>query len=204
MALLTALLAGGVVTGASLAWKARAIFRLLRRLLTEQPPDAVLLDMARALLVALRDAGLVSRKLQPDYVRVVAHPDDTYTVELDYASPEDAGLFTQAFAEMFEPVIDQRYLMLRTDGRLPRLLTTGVWRLLRGLASPGLPPAYHPVPRVLAVKRERAEALARAWRRYVGGGRLVYTRSPEGRQVLYAARTQRRPRADALAFEFWR
>ncbi len=198
-----AMLTGALMTIGSLAWKGPTIYRLLRRLLTEQPPDAILLDMGRALLVALREAGLVSRNLQPEYVRVIAHPDDIYTVELDYASPQDAALFAQAFAELFEPVTDQRYLILRTDDRLPHLLTTGVWRFLRWLARPAMKPAYHPVPRVLAVNQKRARAFAQAWRRYVGGGELIYTRSEAGREVLYQARVQRRPRAETAAFEFW-
>jgi len=204
VAVLTAAISAGGMTLAALAWNARALARLFRKLFREQPVDAILLDMARALLVALREAGLVSRKLQPDYVRVVAQPDDTYTVELDYASPEDAARFTEAFGELFEPVMDARYLILRTDDRLPRLWSTALWRLLRVFASPAWGRAYHPVPRILAQRRERAEAFARAWSRYVGGGKLVYTRSPEGRRVLYAARTQKRPRVDSWAFEFWR
>ncbi len=200
----SAALTAGLVTAGVLAWKARAITRLLRRLLREQPVDAILLDMARALLVALAQAGLVSRKLQPDYVRVVKQPDNSYTVELDYASPEDGALFAEALAEMLAPVLDQRYLIQRTDRRLPHILTTGLWGMLRLLARPTWEDTLHPVPKALAVKRERAEALARAWRRYVGGGRLIYTRSPEGRQILYAARARHHPHAEALAFQFWR
>ena len=202
--LLSLVVVFGIVTLGMLAFEAPKIWRILRKLGSDQPADAILLDVARALLVALRESGLVSRKLQPDYVRVVANPDGTYSVMLDYASPADAALFTQAFGEIFAPVIDQRYLILRTDGRLPHILTTDLWRLVRVFASRSQPPAYHPVPGVLATNKKRAQAFARAWRRYVGGGELVYTRSPEGRQRLYAARAQIRPKVDSWAFDFWR
>jgi hypothetical protein len=56
---------------------------------------------------------------------------------------------------------------------------------------------YHRVP---------AEALARHWRRYVGGGRLLYTRTAEGRSVLLQARAGRRggDGGRPLAFELWK
>ena len=42
----------------------------------------------------------------------------------------------------------------------------------------------HPVPADLARRKERAEAFARAWRRHVGPGRLVFTqRTDEGREA---------------------
>jgi hypothetical protein len=66
------------------------------------------------------------------------------------------------------------------------------------------PPAYHPVPKILAVKKERVEEFAKAWARYVGGGKIVFTRSELGRAVLLSARAQRRPRVNRMAFETWR
>ena len=42
----------------------------------------------------------------------------------------------------------------------------------------------HPVPADLGRNKERAEAFARAWRRHVGPGRLVFTqRSEEGHEA---------------------
>ena len=177
--------------------------RLVRTGLLSQPVDAILLDVGRAVLAGLRAAGVVSDTLKPDFIRVVEQPDASYEVLLDYASSEDAAAFITAYGEVFAPVRDQRYLILRDDDRVPELHP--LWLLLRGaLRSRGLQaPAYHPVPSVLAT-RERAEAYATAWSRYVGGGSLVYTRSDEGRRVLWAARSQRRPKVKDLAFETWR
>ncbi|MCX7681985.1 MAG: DEAD/DEAH box helicase family protein [Anaerolineae bacterium] len=182
------------------------ILRTLRTLLTAQVPDAILLDVGRALLHALRDLRLVSPNLQPDYVRVVRMPDETYQVLLDYASPEDAATFIQAFGEIFEPVSDQRYLIKRTEDRLPNLPLRLLWLPLRTFARRAgtYPPAYHPVPKILATRKERAELFARYWARYVGGGELVFTRSEPGRAVLLQARAQRRPRVKQMAFELWR
>lgn len=184
----------------------RSAYRLGKALLVEQPPDGILRDMAHALLAALQDAGLVSRHLQPDYVRVVEQPDNSYEVLLDYASPEDAATFIEAYQQLFEPVLEQRYLILRDDTRLPSLPLRPLWAMLRRVfRNAGLyQAAYHPVPKVLATRRERAEALARHWQHYVGGGTLLYTRSEEGRRALLKARAQRHLKAKGLAFEVWR
>ncbi len=184
----------------------RSAYRLGKALLVEQPPDGILRDIAHALLAALKDAGVISRHLQPDYVRVVEQPDNSYEVLLDYASPEDAAAFIEAYQQLFEPVVDQRYLILRDDTSLPSLPLRVLWSRLRRLfRDAGLhQAAYHPVPKALATRRELAESLARHWRRYVGGGELVYTRSEEGRRILLRARAQRRPKARGLAFEVWR
>lgn len=178
-------------------------WRLIRTGLLSQPPDAILRDVGRAVLDGLRLARLVSDKLHVDFVRVVEQPDASYEVLLDYASPEDAAIFIAAYGQVFEPVRDQRYLILRDDQRVPSMYP--LWLLVRGLArSSGLQgPAYHPVPAAFST-RERANAYARAWAHYVGGGRLVYTRTDEGRRILYAARGQRRPNAREMAFETWR
>ncbi|MCB9136150.1 MAG: DEAD/DEAH box helicase family protein [Anaerolineales bacterium] len=185
---------------------ARSAYLLARKFLVEQPADAILLDVGRALLAALKDAGLVSRHLQPDYVRVAETPDNSYQVFLDYASPEDASVFIESYEQIFEPVVDQRYLILRDDTRLPNIGLAPMWFVLRTWFrdTAGYEPAYHPVPKLLASNKERAEAFAHYWYREVGGGELIFTRTEEGRRMLLHARAQRRPKAKGLAFEIWR
>lgn len=197
-------LAGGAIL--TFALNFREAYRLGRKLLVEQPPDLILGDIGRALVVALREAGLVSRHLQPDYVRVIEQPDQSYQVLLDYASPEDAAVFIKSYRQVFDPVRRQRYLILRDEARLPELGLKLFWLSIRAFFRDraDYPPAYHPVPKVLATKKERAQAFARHWRKYVGGGRLVYIHSEEGRQILLQARAQRRPNVKGLAFEIWR
>ncbi|MEM8531926.1 MAG: DEAD/DEAH box helicase family protein [Chloroflexota bacterium] len=185
---------------------ARGAYQIGRTLLLEQPPDAILLDVGRALLASLKETGLVSRNLQPDYVRVIEQTDNSYQVLLDYASPEDATTFVTAYRQIFAPVRDQRYLVMRDDTRLPHVTFQSVWVVVhQWFQQTSLyKPAYHPVPDVLATRRERADAFAQYWKHYVGGGKLVFTRSETGRQVLLEARSQQRPKAPSLAFEIWR
>jgi len=199
--LLVLVLAGGV-----LVWNIRQIYRLLRAILAEQRPDAILLDVARALVETLRANGLISRNLSPDFVRVIETEQKTYNVMLDYASPEDASVFVSAYEEIFAPVIDQRYLIKRTEDRVPSLPLRILWLPLRlWIREMGMyPPAYHPVPKILASRKERVELFAHYWSKYVGGGEIVFTRSQIGRAVLLSARAQRRPKVKQMAFEIWR
>jgi hypothetical protein len=189
----------------TLGFNGRSAYGIARRLLLEQPPDAILLDIGRAVLGGLKDANLVSGNLSPDFVRVVQVADGSIEVLLDYASPQDAKIFIDSFREVFASVVDQRYLIERTDQRLPTLWLMPLWLFLRrAVRRRTHPPALHPVPTALSVRKELAEEYARHWARYVGGGQLVYTRREPGRSLLIKARVQRRPKARSLAFEVWR
>lgn len=183
----------------------RDVVSLTRKLFVEQPSDAILLDVGRATLTSLQHARLLSEHLQPEYVRVAEQEDGTCEVQLDYASESDAATFIDAYRQLFAPVTDQRYLVRRTDTRLPSLPLSAVWLPIRAVTHGHLGrPGYHPVPDVLSVNRDRADAFAAAWRRYVGGGELIYTRTPEGRVALLGARSGTQRTAKSLAFDRWR
>jgi hypothetical protein len=66
------------------------------------------------------------------------------------------------------------------------------------------PPAYHPIPKIIATRKERVEVFAKYWKKYVGGGEIVYTHTPVGRSILLVARAERRPKVKQMAFELWR
>jgi len=192
---------GGCV---ALAVNGRSIWRVFKATFLELPADAVLMDMGRALLAALRDAGLVSLSLDDKYVRVAETMDGGFRVFLDYASPEDSDVFARAYREILGPVGDARYLIERDGASLRGLVYRPLWLAVRTVMGLGGDlRAYHRVPDVLASRRKLADSLAQHWRRYVGGGRLVYTRNAEGRQILLGARGRRRVSPRQMAFEFW-
>ncbi len=200
LALVAAPLLGGLV------FSLRALRRSFRALFLDQPTDVILGDVARATLAALREAGLVSRHLRDEFIRLYEDEEASYHVLVDYASPEDSDAFARALEDIFAPVVDQRYLILRTDERLPSWMLRPFWALLRRLLrrAQDYPPAYYPVPKALSRKKAFAEIFARHWAQYVGGGQLIYTRSEAGRLALLQARAQRRPPVREMAFEFWR
>lgn len=180
--------------------------RAFRKLLLEQPPDLILLDIARATLASLREIGKVSPRLSDDFIRTIETPGNAYQVLVDYASPEDSDLFARTVEQIFAPIVDQRYLIWRTDERLPHWMLNPFWKFLRVLVRRAWnqPPAYYAVPDILASRKSYAEIFARYWQRYVGGGELIYTRTETGRRILLQARAQRRLPVKTLAFEFWR
>jgi len=208
-----------LVTGAGaalvVAVNGRRIGQAFHATFLNLPTGGVLLDMGRALLAALRDAGLVNNGLSDDCIHVVEDPDGGCEIFLGNASqetpfdetpsPEDSHTFARAYRQMLGPLGDARYLVERDSTALHNLMYRPLWALVRkALKLEEDPKAYHRVPDVLASRRERAESLARHWQHYVGGGRLVYTRSDEGRHILLQARAQQRQQIRQMAFEIWR
>jgi superfamily II DNA or RNA helicase len=76
---------------------------------------------------------------------------------LPEGSPEDNARFASALAEAVEPAVAQRYVIARPLGAVP------------------YERAWHPVPSDLARNRERADAYAAAFGRWLGPGELRYT-----------------------------
>jgi hypothetical protein len=208
----------GTAALATVGLNARAIGQVFHRTFLELPADAILLDMGRALLAALHDAGAVSAGLEDEWVRIVETEGGDYEVFLaadeahltdaihpaDGIEPQDLDTFSRAYRQMLGPLGDARYLIERDSSSLRNLVYRPLWAAVRAALGQNQDlKAYHRVPDVLASRRERAEALARHWQKYVGGGRLVYTRTAEGRRILLEARAQRRSPIHQMAFEIW-
>ena len=189
-----------------IAVNARSAYRLFKKALLDLPPDAVLLDVGRALLAALRDAGLVSRNLSDNFVRVHETGENTYEVFIDYASPEDSDTFARAYRQIFAPLREQRYLIKRDVSSLPQTFFQPLWLFLRSLVRrAGADDAvYHPVPDVLGAKKNLAERFAEHWRRTVGGGELIFVKTEAGRKILLQARAKQKRKVKQMAFEIWR
>lgn len=79
----------------------------------------------------------------------------------------------QAIAEVLGPVENPRYLLVRSS-------TLG-WRTRTD---------YHALPAALAARKDWAAKFASLWARHVGSGKLVHTRTPQGRRVLLRARAK--------------
>jgi superfamily II DNA or RNA helicase len=195
----------GTAAAATVAVNAHRMAQVFRRAFLELPAGAILLDMGRALLAALRDAGAVSADLDVECVRAVETASGGYEVFVEDATPEDSDTFARAYRQMLGPLGDARYLIERDSTSLRNPAYRASWALVRkALRLDEDLKAYHRVPDALASRRELAEALAEHWQRYVGGGRLVYTRNPEGQRILLAARADGRAPIRQMAFELWK
>lgn len=196
------ILLGGLIV---LALNGRSIWQVFHKTFLDLPADAVLGDIGRSLLAALRQSGLVSPNLQDNFVRVVQTSEGGLQIFLDYASPEDSAVFAQACQEVMGPISDARYLIERDSSSLRNLVNRPVWAAIRWLFSVEEDSvAYHRVPDLLASRKERAEIFAGYWQQWVGGGRLIFTRTAEGRRILLLARAQQQKRPRQLAFELWK
>jgi hypothetical protein len=108
--------------------------------------------------------------------------------------------------QLFEPVTDQRWLLQRTDGRVPLWMDLGITRIVVRIARRGArsPESWLAVPSVLARSGKRRDAFAAAWKRRVGGGRIVDGRSAEGAVARARARsTSASGRGIAEAWRSW-
>ncbi|MCW2797671.1 DEAD/DEAH box helicase family protein [Nocardioides sp.] len=178
------LLAAGAVVGAGAAVaRVRSLLSWGHAVLRagEETPSVV--RIASAVADGLHAAGLTGHGAES--VEVVVDHEGAYRCVLRDVGEVEAGIFTTALDEAVSPVLNPRYL-------LPRWVLSkrerSWWSALRagfGSVHPDLV-VWHAVPTTLGVNAERAEAYARAWDHWVGGGAVVYTGSPEGAGVLAA------------------
>lgn len=179
--------------------------RYFRAAFLELPVDSYLGDFGRAVAQALKETGLAAAS--PDQVRVVETAERTYDVHLDTRDRVATDLFAQAFQDLFDPVIDQRYLVVREEASLSGTFYKPIWYAIRSFSRVFRrgQPFYHPVPTVFGRRRELAEAFGVAWARWVGGGALIYTRTPEGAAILLRERAAARlADVTSATFDEWR
>jgi superfamily II DNA or RNA helicase len=189
-----AVFVGGLAVSAGLA------VRVLRRLLVEEPPDLILLDIGRALALSLTDAGLIAMNGDTPLRSVWCREDRSGQLLVGLtAGREDQRLFTSCMSEVFRSRPETRYLIRRTDRRLPSLFANVVWTLLRTIArrlgAGSARDNFLAVPRVLGRSRKRAENFAMHWRAHVGGGQLVDTRDVGAATAILEARSASRLQA---------
>ena len=193
----------GIVVG-PFVLAAPAFWRYVRAAFIELPVDSHLADFGRAVAEAFRSTGLAP--MLPDQVRVRTNQSGTYDVVLESRDREIVDEFARAYRELFEPIIDQRYLVSRDESAISGIFYAPIWYVLRTAfrAVRRGEVAYHPVPAAFARRRELADAFAASWKRWVGGGDLVYTRSPDGMEVLLRERVSLRSAVRATSLEEWR
>ena len=164
------------------------LWEYVRRAFLDLPPDPFLLDFGRSIAEALRQSGLAPAVVER--VRVSEDEAGALTVRLDTKDARTAELFAEAYRDLFVPIVDQRYLVVRDELMIRTGWYRPAWFAIRALLSPFRRHRrrYHPVPAVFARNRDLAETFARSWGRWVGGGRLVYTRSEGGMRILLRER----------------
>lgn len=145
------------------------------------------LELARrfglCLFHALKDAGLINRMLLEKHLNISGREDGSVRVFLD-ASSEESALFAKSFDELLSPIMNQRYAVPRYETAVPD--SRGDLAAINAGLKPGqaLVAAWHPVPDVLGVNKEKAEIFKKHWNRWVSRGELVYLKSAEGERII--------------------
>ncbi len=155
--------------GAALAlWPA---VRRIRHVIRHGTRAGSLRETARALLYGMTEAGLIRTPRERLDVQTGETADGLVYCMLQGATLPEETRFLAALEEIFAPIDNPRYLIVR-DSYLGRRLQSSPF----------------PVPRGLGDRKERAEAFLDGWHRHVGPGKLVYTRTVQGRLKLLQAR----------------
>ncbi len=179
-----ALLAGVALAPVGLGWAAYRLGRTKKRIPLVLPLDAA----ARAVADAYRDLGELSGEAAAS-LSIEPRASGFLRCELTAATAEEARRFAGALDELMGVSDAPRYLV----GRPLADPSVGSAALLGRVLTrkPPFEERLHPVPADLARNKERAEAFARAWRKHVGPGRLVFTqRSEEGREARAEAASE--------------
>jgi hypothetical protein len=187
-----------------LAISAPLFLKYARAAFLDLPVDSYLADFGKAIAEALRETGMAATK--PEQVRVTETAEGTYEVHLDTNDSAASAAFAACFGDVFAPIVDQRYLVVREEVSLSGTFYRPVWYVLRSVLRMfrRRNVAYHPVPAMFGRKRGSAEIFGQAWAKWVGGGRLLYTRSEEGAAVLLAERARARRLARTTEVDEWR
>jgi len=166
-----------------------ACVRALWRLLWHGPVASSMRQVGKAVLKAMVQAG----SIETDFarLRVVARRLDFGLVgcSLKGGSTRERSIFLEALQELFGPIEDPRYVLIRKSSRS--------WFARKD---------YHSVPQALGKNKDAAEHFRKMWSLRVGPADLVYTRTPEGRRFLVNARARSMARGfprQAERFKFW-
>lgn len=132
-----------------------------------------LAEIGRVIVDCGKEAGLIETRRDKITVRTIELKDGRAACRVYGLPPKERAIIYDALEELLNPIENPRYLIERKTF-LSRWIRTD----------------YHPVPSAFARKKELAERFADHWQRRVDEGRLVYTRTTEGRQLLLKARAQ--------------
>jgi hypothetical protein len=172
-----------VLLPAGLAWAAARLGRVRVELADSLPLDRA----AHAVLDAYQDLGEMSDEAASP-LAIEPRASGYLRCLLREGTEAESARFTRALDDLLSPPDAPRYLVSRL---LPGRAGRGrlLLRLLTGRAV--FPVRWEAVPADLGRRKDRAEAFARAWGRWLGPSELIFThRTEAGHAALAQARAQ--------------
>lgn len=164
-------LLGVIAVGGVLFFGIRAI-RALRYFLKYRDIAKDIGSIGEALTDALVIADVIHTEREKLKVMTQQMKDGTSLCYLDGGTGYEKSVFISALSEIVSPLANPRYLIIRKSR---------LWKKINQSD-------YHAVPEVLGRNKNIAEYFAGRWSMYAGNCELVYTRNPQGRQILLQAR----------------
>jgi superfamily II DNA or RNA helicase len=134
--------------------------------------EGCLKQTARCVIETLYASDEIKTKLQIIGISAEKCYDGTYFFEITNVTPEENNKILQAVREILDPIMNPRYIVER------RGVLFEFWHTKD----------YHAVPEIIGKKQKSAELFFTLWKRYISPGRLIYTRTAEGRKLLLKAR----------------
>lgn len=116
-------------------------------------------------------------------VAAVVDAQGAYRLRMNTPDDAVAAAFTEAVDELLAPIATPRYLVARHTP--PAASRRSGWAVLFGRHRP-VARTWYPMPAEFARTKAGRAAFAEAWRRWIGPGDMVDTRTPEGEAALLA------------------
>lgn len=110
----------------------------------------------------IRNAGLSVKEL------------DGVFVTCENLATEENNLLIKCMQEFLDPVDNPRYLLIKNDKFMK--------------ITPQID--YFSIPAIISAKKRDVDIFKKLWEKYIGKCEIIYTRNPQGRQILLKARKE--------------
>lgn len=179
--------------------------QLYQNVMVKIPVDNYLKDIALAVIQTLRECKMIDPSIKPEEITISNGLQGKISIEMKNIGTQDSRSINQALSDVLSSVTDQRYLIERSLNRLPLGILSPLWwisyQLLKLLRQ--TQPTFHPVPDIIATRKKQVQIFSKYWKKYVGGGKVVYTRNHHGATQLLNLRQHNNLDIDKMSYETW-
>lgn len=155
----------GLVLSIPYWWKALRIF------IFNSSVEKSMQQVGEVIYHTLYEMKLIGTAPELNQVCTQESQDGEIICYLERGTIQEQKLFTECLEEFIQPIDNPRYILMRKSGKR-------FW----------VRKDYHAIPEEIGRRKENAERFLTYWNRKIGNGELLYTRTPEGRNLLLKAR----------------
>ncbi|UOQ84800.1 DEAD/DEAH box helicase family protein [Gracilibacillus salinarum] len=166
--LMAALIIGlliGIVISSPYWWRA------IRIVLFNSSLESRMKHVAETLYHTFYEIGVIHTPMKHNNIIIQKEDGGGLSGYLEHGTTQEQKLFLEALAQLLDPIDNPRYILHRQSGKR-------LW----------VRHDYHAIPDEIGRKKEHVEIFLRNWKKRLGKAAYMYTRTPEGRQLLLKAR----------------